>query len=323
MEEFELIRRLSPSYYRQSSVVKGIGDDAFVFRSSEDIVFTTDTMVEDVHFSKSTMAPHAVGYRALAANVSDLAAMGSEPAFYSVSLVVPPDWTEEEIVELYDGMDELGRVFGMDLIGGDTVSGKQLVVAITAHGYLQKGKARYRSAARPGDLLFVTGTLGDSRGGLEELLHSSPPFSEYLVQRHRYPEPRAVFASRLQGLNRLCLNDVSDGIASEANEIASASGVTVHVDRELLPISESLRSVYPEKAVEWALSGGEDFELLGTVSEQEKEELLRTAEHMKMRVTFIGTITSSDAPRVLIHSGEKAETLLPTGYTHLQERRSQ
>lgn len=321
MEEFELIRRLSPTYYRQSSVVKGIGDDAFVFRSSEDVVFTTDTMVEDVHFSKSTMAPHAVGYRALAANISDLAAMGSVPAFYSVSIVVAPEWTEEEIIELYDGMEELAREYKMDLIGGDTVGGKQLVVSITAHGYLRKHKARYRSAARPGDLLFVTGTLGDSRAGLEELMNPRSSVSDFLIGRHRYPRPRAFFAARLEGLKRLCLNDVSDGIASEANEIADASHVTIHINKEQLPVSDQLRDAYPGRATEWALSGGEDFELLGTVAKEEKEQFLLIAEETGTPVSFIGTVSEKNAPGVLLHSEKGTETLLPTGYTHLQERR--
>ncbi|SDJ78230.1 thiamine-phosphate kinase [Salimicrobium halophilum] len=320
MDEFELIRRISPSYYRQSSVIKGIGDDAFVFRATGDVVFTTDTMVEDVHFSRQTMEPEAIGYRALAANISDLAAMGSDPAFYSVSLVVSPEWTNEEILALYEGMERLGKQHGMDLIGGDTVGGKQLVVSITAHGYIHKGKGRYRSHARPGDLVFVTGTLGDARGGLEQLMQQRSSASP-LIARHRYPEPRAHFASGLEPLQRVCLNDVSDGIASEANEIAAVSGVRVTIREQDLPISEVLLQNYPDQAVEWALSGGEDFELLGTIAQEDREALLAIAEHRETPVTFIGTVSSADAPEVILQSGKESKRLLRTGYTHLQERR--
>ncbi|SIS97539.1 thiamine-phosphate kinase [Salimicrobium salexigens] len=321
MEEFELIRKIIPTYYRQPSVVKGVGDDAFVFRSSEDIVFTTDTMVEEVHFSRKTMDTHAVGYRALAANVSDLAAMGSRPAFYSVSLVLTPDWTDEEIIALYDGMEQLAGKHSMDLVGGDTVSGSQTVVAITAHGYLPPDKGRYRSDAEDGDVIFVTGTLGDSRGGLEELMNPGESVSGHLIARHRYPEPKAEFAAGLTSLSRLCLNDISDGIASEANEIATASGVRLHLQKEKVPVSEELRNRYPDQAGEWALSGGEDFELLGTVAPGEKEALLEKARELDIRLTFIGTVSASDLPEVLLHSPQGTETLQPTGYTHLKERR--
>ncbi|WP_347861573.1 thiamine-phosphate kinase [Salimicrobium sp. PL1-032A] len=321
MDEFELIRCITPSYYRQSSVIKGIGDDAFVFRASGDVVFTTDTMVEGVHFSRETMGPEAIGYRALAANISDLAAMGSTPAFYSVSLVVSPEWTDEEILSLYDGMDKLAANHSMDMIGGDTVSGRQLIVTITAHGYIHKDKGRYRSAARPGDLVFVTGTLGDSRGGLETLMKEEMS-SSFLIDRHRYPEPRVRFASGLTSLQRVCLNDVSDGIASEANEIAEASGVSLSIEEGNIPVSRALKESYPEHAQEWALSGGEDFELIGTIAPEEEQALRTAADETGTPVTFIGSVVPvKDEPEVRLHSLRESKRLLRTGYTHLQERR--
>ena len=162
MDEFSFINLIKQDYYTQSTLIKGVGDDGAVFRqSSKDIVTAMDTFVEDIHFSRKTMRPFYIGYRALAANISDLAAMGASPAFYLVSIIIPKSWSEDELLQIFTGMKTLAKTFNMDLIGGDTVSGQQLSISITVIGYVQRGKARYRSSAQDGDIVFVTGTLGD------------------------------------------------------------------------------------------------------------------------------------------------------------------
>ncbi|MFG6150401.1 thiamine-phosphate kinase [Halobacillus sp. B23F22_1] len=321
MDEFSFIDSIQPAAYYQASLIKGVSDDAAVFRqSSEDIVTAVDTMVEDVHFSRDTMEPYHVGYRALAANLSDLAAMGSTPAFYLVSLVVPRGWSREELLEVYRGMRALANEYHIDLIGGDTVSGKQLCVSITVFGYVLKNKARYRSAARPGDIIFATGTLGDARAGLECILKSVN--DSYLIKRHRTPDPRVDFAKSLTPLSRVSLNDVSDGIANEANEIAEASRVDLHLNFEHIPYSPQLPELFPSHFEEWILSGGEDFELIGTVSEKEWPLVVEAAHQTDTPLVEIGRVKESDKNgAVYLHKEGKRSILNKSGYTHLQEER--
>ncbi|MYL51491.1 thiamine-phosphate kinase [Halobacillus litoralis] len=326
MDEFSFIRSIKPDHYRQSSLIKGIDDDAAVFRpSGHDVVTAVDTMVEGVHFTRQTMEPEQIGYRVLAANISDLAAMGSTPAFYMVSITIPSDWTHEELERVYEGMKRLGDSYQMDLIGGDTVSGSELSLSVTVIGMVQKGKARYRSTAEAGDVLFVTGTLGDSRAGLEWLLNPKGQASEdhtYLVQRHQTPVPRVIFASHLSHLERLALNDVSDGIANEAKEIAEASDVDLFIDLKALPFSEPIRNVFPEHYVNWGLSGGEDFELLGCVPEKDWSQVIEAAEHAGVPVSKIGHVKTKEGPVpvVMVNKSGEWERLTSSGYTHLKEK---
>ncbi|REJ07996.1 thiamine-phosphate kinase [Halobacillus trueperi] len=326
MDEFSFIRSIKPEYYRQSSLIKGIDDDAAVFRpSGHDIVTAVDTMVEGVHFTRQTMAPEQIGYRVLAANISDLAAMGSTPAFFMVSITIPSDWSQEELERIYEGMKRLGDSYQMDLIGGDTVSGSELSISVTVIGMVHKGKARYRSTAKTGDVLFVTGTLGDSRAGLEWLLNPKGQASEdhtYLVQRHQSPVPRVAFASNLSHLERLTLNDVSDGIANEANEIAKASEVDLWIDSKALPFSEAIQKVFPGQYVDWGLSGGEDFELLGSVPEKDWSQVIEAAEQAGVTASKIGYVKTKEGPEpvVKVNKSGEWEILTSSGYTHLKEK---
>lgn len=325
MDEFSFIRSIQPKFYRQSSVIKGISDDAAVIRPVDgDFVTAVDTMVEGVHFTRETMEPEHIGWRVLAANLSDLAAMGSTPRFYMVSITVPRCWSEKELQSVYRGMKQLADKYAVDLIGGDTVAGKELSLTVTVIGSVAKDKARYRSHAQSGDLLFVTGTLGDSRGGLEYLLSGQAACSkahDYLIRRHRTPEPRITTASSLSSLQRIALNDVSDGIASEANEIAEASQVEVIINHEAVPYSEALSTCYPDHYQAWMFSGGEDFELLGTVPEKDWPTVEKTAESAGVRVTKIGYVQNmrSPSPCVWLDKDGRRERLAASGYTHLKE----
>ncbi|MDC3418592.1 thiamine-phosphate kinase [Aquibacillus salsiterrae] len=323
MDEFDFIKRIQPKSYKQSNLIKGIGDDAAVFRQSyQDTVTAVDTLVENVHFSRKTMEPYHIGYRALAANISDMAAMGCKPAFYLISIVIPPSWAESELEEIYLGMTAIARQFQMDLIGGDTVSGKELVISVTIIGFVDRNKARYRSDAKEGDVVFVTGSLGDSAAGfylLSNFDQRDRLTYQYLINRHRMPFPRVQFASGLHSLQRVCLNDVSDGIASEANEIAEASHVTMKIDYEQLPIDKSLLDFSREQQESWVLSGGEDFELIGTVSELEWQKLIEIAAKQNVPVTAIGRVTGHDHKgKVFLAKDGQTKLLRKSGYTHLK-----
>ncbi|SEQ80807.1 thiamine-phosphate kinase [Virgibacillus subterraneus] len=323
MDEFSFINSIKQQTYKQSSVVKGIGDDAAVFRNtSQDIVTAVDTFVEEVHFSRATMDPFHIGYRSLAANISDLAAMGATPAFYLVSIVIPKHWADEELTKLYKGMDNLATIHNMDLIGGDTVSGKELSISITVIGFVSKGNARYRSSAKPGDILFVTGTLGDSQAGFH-ILNNPGKFKEkeYYYNKHRMPEPRVAFALELGSLSRVALNDISDGIANEANEISEASKVSITIYEDKLPTSTSYKQFPVKLQREWKLFGGEDFELVGTVAKAEWEAMKLVAERTNTPLKEVGYVdfSKSDEHKVFgVNQKNKKKLLEKKGYTHLE-----
>jgi len=324
MDEFAFIDAIKQHTYKQPSIIKGVGDDAAVFRqSAQDIVTAVDTFVEDVHFSRATMKPFHIGYRALAANTSDLSAMGAVPAFYLVSIVIPESWNEDELKGIYKGMAELGNTYKMDLIGGDTVSGKELSLSITVFGYVNRNKARYRNAAKPGDVVFTTGTLGDSAAGFFMLTNPGEYIDKaFYYRRHRMPSINADFASELEFLPRLALNDISDGLANEASEIAEASQVSLTVYEEQVPVSTHFGQFRDDQQFKWKMFGGEDFELIGTVPKKSWEDVKQIADLTQTQVTEIGHVENSDdsgSDVFLVDRGQTKKRLEKKGYTHLKQ----
>ncbi|MFC3041642.1 thiamine-phosphate kinase [Virgibacillus xinjiangensis] len=320
MDEFSFIDSIKQKYYRQPTLLRGVGDDAAVFRQqNRDIVTSVDTMVENVHFSKHTMSLFHAGYRALAANISDLAAMGATPAFYLTSIVIPSDLKAESVTRIFSGMDYLASMYQMDLIGGDTVSGSELSISITVIGYTDSGKARYRSSAREGDVIFVTGSLGDSQAGFHILTNKGEYVEEdYFIRRHRMPSPRAEFAAELQGVRRVSLNDISDGLASELNEIAEASQLTMVVKETALPVSTHYSQFPTQLQYKWKLYGGEDFELVGTVAKEDWESVREAAENTNTPITRIGYVARPQSSHVYLETANGKTPLYKEGYTHLK-----
>ena len=249
-----------------------VGDDAAVLAAPEgQLVVTTDVLVEGVHFSDLTTPAHAVGWRAVAANLSDLAAMGSRPLALLVGLGLPGSTPVAWVEELYQGMQACCARWGAELVGGDLCRSPQRFVAITALGSVQPGRAIERKRAQPGDWLIVTGPHGDARAGLELLLHPEQGSSATAAQRqqlitaHQYPRPRLDLLPLLEGIPdplRLAGMDTSDGLADALVQVCQASGVAARIALERIPISVALQHVFPAQALEWALYGGEDFELL-------------------------------------------------------------
>ncbi|OZU87377.1 thiamine-phosphate kinase [Virgibacillus indicus] len=321
MDEFSFIDSIKQNFYHQSGLIKGIGDDAAVLReTSRDIVTAADIFVEDVHFTKETMNAFQIGYRALAANLSDLAAMGAAPAYYLVSIVIPKSWSIDEITQIFSGMKDLAGKYKMDLIGGDTVSGEALTISITVIGLAEKEKTRYRNAAREGDVVFVTGTLGDSQAGLHILTNPGDYLEEeYFINRHQMPTPRVKFAKALVKLPRVALNDISDGIASEAAEIAAASNVNITLYDEKIPVSPSYHQFPSDLQNKWKYYGGEDFELMGTISKRYWEQLKLAAELANTKVTEIGYVTINKySGTIFQEKNNKKQKLEKKGYNHLK-----
>ena len=282
--ELELLRRLQP-FCRPGAV----GDDAAVLPCpGADLVVTTDVLVEGVHFSDRTTGPEDVGWRAVAANLSDLAAMGALPLGITVGLgapgTIPVAWVEA----VYRGMVACLDTYGGDILGGDVVRSPQVTLAITALGQGRAERLLYRDRAQVGQVLVATGVHGASRGGLELLLNPAAGESltggdrEALILAHQRPRPRFDVVAALVDhcppdlpLPPLAAMDSSDGLANAVLQIAAASGVGAKLVRSRLPISPALeRWVGPEQALDWCLYGGEDFELVLALPPELALELL-------------------------------------------------
>ncbi len=292
--EFELIRRFflrpQPS---GSGVVLGIGDDAAVLSLPPDaqLVAAVDTIVSGGHFPVET-DPRSIGHRALAVNLSDLAAMGATPAWMTLALTMPR--VEEAWLQRFSsGLLDLADANGVTLVGGDTTRGP-LSVSVQILGHLPRGTALRRSGGRAGDLLVVTGTLGDGGAGLA--FAKSPPQAHIraaaleLVQRFDYPSPRVQFGRAARGVATAAM-DISDGLVADLPKLAQASGVAAHVEVERLPLSAALRAAVPaSQARDWALAAGDDYELLLAVPAGHHAELKAAADRLNLSLTTIGEL---------------------------------
>ncbi len=319
-DEFEWIKTITPEKRHQPTLIEGIGDDAALVRpeAGYDDILCVDTMVESVHFSRKTMSPYQIGHKALAVNVSDIAAMGGAPKFYLVSIAIPKGWTEEELHDIYQGMADLAEDFHIDLIGGDTVSTEgPLVVSVTVLGRVQQDRKLLRKNARSGDVVFLTGPVGLSAAGLHLLLQDEVSIKR-LIEAHQLPQPQVNAGLLLGGSGyRIALNDISDGLASEANEIAEASNVQLILDEECLPSIEAFASYDKEQVLEWMLYGGEDFQLIGTVSEVDWHSLQKRFEEHDQPLYKIGTVCEGPA-QVMLKKGEELLPIGKRGYNHFR-----
>ena len=263
--EFELIARYFTRPGRRGDVLLGVGDDAAVLDvpAGQALVVATDTLVEGRHFLADA-PPQSVGHQALAVNLSDLAAMGAQPAWALLALSVP-DADEAWIDGFSRGFHALADAFGVELVGGDTVRGPR-VVTIQALGFVPPGQALKRSGARRGDVLYVSGTVGDAAAGLELARRcDAGAMDATLLRRYRYAEPRVALGIALRGVASAAI-DVSDGLLGDLGKLCLASGVSAEVQLERLPLSRALLEGFGATAAErMALSGGDDYELLFTL----------------------------------------------------------
>ncbi|WP_416305063.1 thiamine-phosphate kinase [Neptunicella sp. SCSIO 80796] len=294
MKEFTIIDSFfKQRSYQRKDVLIGIGDDCAVssVAAGQNLAVTTDTLINGVHFPENT-SPQAIAHKAVAVNLSDLAAMGAEPAWINLSLSVPKV-DEQWLDEFSQGMRELCEYYSVQLIGGDTVKGP-LSITITAMGFIPEQQALTRSGAKPGDLLFVTGTLGDAALGLDVVqkkVEVPYKFRDALVNRLNFPTPRVLAGTTLRRLATACI-DISDGMLSDLKHVLNASncGAVVQIDK--IPLSQALlESVEPEQGIQYALTGGDDYELLFCVPEEQKGNLDRALLHSNVAITCIGQMT--------------------------------
>jgi thiamine-monophosphate kinase len=317
VDEFELIERyfakVGPS---RQDVALGVGDDAALLTvpAGHELVACTDTLVDGRHFPVGTRADD-VGWRALAVNLSDLAAMGATPAWATLALTLPAideDWLEGFV----HGFAALAAVHQVALVGGDTTRGP-LTITVQALGFVASGTALRRSGARPGDLIYVTGWPGDAAAGLaliEGRLVGQGANRGALEGKFRRPEPRVAFGQRLRGVASACI-DVSDGLAQDLGRLASASGVAATIRAAELPLSRALYALAGEsRALDFALAGGDDYELLFTVPPGARQAFASvTASAGAPACHCIGEIAAGRGVRV---QGERGELPVPRGWDH-------
>lgn len=328
--EFGLIGHLTRNWHPNRQVVVGIGDDAAVidFPSERHLVACCDMLVEGVHFLRSTASPYHIGYKALAVNLSDIAAMAGVPRYFLVSIAVPSSWSVEELDDLYQGMNDLATAWGVDLIGGDTTSSPQgLVINVTCLGEVERGKAALRSGAQVGDLVVVTNDLGAAAAGLAVLtnpdLPLAPDLRTELVQRHLLPNPQIPAARMLAARGWInALNDISDGLASETLEIARASHLGVRLYAAQMPISVATKAtaeLLGLDPLDWVLGGGEDFQLVMTMPPnvfREARDLLAAAADIAL--TEVGEMVAEDEGCLIIDSKGRSRPLTASGFNHFR-----
>lgn len=270
--EFGLIADLARIVSRASpDLLVGIGDDAAVWTApSTPAIATTDILIEDVHFTLGATTWFELGWKALAVNLSDIAAMGGEPRFALLSLALPPSTEVASVEELYRGVAAVGDRFGTIIAGGDTVRSPQpVVVSVTVAGAAREigGQVRLlrRSVAQVGDIVGVTGTLGGSAGGLAMLLQGlelPPAVATALREAHLKPVPRVPEAQVLLATGVEAAMDISDGLVGDLQKMCLASGMAAVVDPAKVAVQPALRAAFPDRALDMALYGGEDYELL-------------------------------------------------------------
>jgi thiamine-monophosphate kinase len=310
--EFALIKRIAAKA-KCKTVLKGIGDDAAVLTLGNKLfVITTDTLVENDHFSLKWFAPKQVGMKAIEINVSDVGAMGGKPKYALVSLVLTKETPVEFVDELYKGMRESGNKYGVDIIGGNMTHGREVVIDIDMIGEVKKENLCLRSSAKPGDFILVSGDVGASKAGLNLFMKNkinkkNKNNFKKVIEAHI--EPKAKYHKVKKFLKYInAMIDVSDGIASDIIRVCEQSNLGAVIYGDNIPIRDETRKaakLLKEKALDYALYGGEDFELIFTVSEKNLS---------KVKGYLIGEVTKKKGVR--LYKNGKETLITKHGYDH-------
>jgi thiamine-monophosphate kinase len=317
MKEFELIKHFfTEQAVKRKDVLLGIGDDCAVVSNTgnQNIVVTTDTLVAGVHFPLGT-TPKAIGHKAVAVNLSDIAAMGAKPSWISLAITLP-EVNDEWLTEFCAGAFELCEFYNVQLIGGDTTQGP-LSITITAQGLTPEDKYLSRSGAKSGDWLYVTGDLGDAALALQYLKEQPLLDSDIVEQVQKkldYPRPRVLAGQMLREYASAAI-DISDGLLADLGHLCQASNVGANIVLDAIPLSDAMKkSQLLDESLHFALNGGDDYELLFTVSEDNKVGMETAMSHASVGITCIGQINASQTISTTLNN--KPVPIKSTGFQH-------
>ncbi|MFC1899425.1 thiamine-phosphate kinase [Chloroflexota bacterium] len=304
-------------------LIKGIGDDAAAWQGDNSIkLATTDFLIQGVHFPVEPASWQALGWKAMAANLSDIAAMGGTPLYALVSLALPGETEVDCVTDLYRGILEIANQHGAAIVGGDMSSAPMMIINITVLGSNEKrgNPILLRSTARPGEKIAVTGFLGASAAGLkmmQENLRLPTEDATCLRQAFEKPHPRIAEGQLLAEYGVRTAIDISDGLIQDLRHICQASHVGARVESEKIPIRPEVKNNFGEKALELALSGGEDYELLFTASTAITLEIQETTE---VPVTVIGEITKDNTGKIILVDKDKESfSIRERGWNHFNK----
>ena len=326
--EFGLIERLNTMVIQQRRgpdngsahgfrLLVDTGDDTAAWTSgSATELFTTDTVVEGVHFTRETTPWPDLGWKALASNISDIAAMGGLPLYALVTLGLPPDTEVADMEDLYRGMLEIGEEYGVAIIGGDMVRSPVAFITVALTG-VRQGNPMQRGAAKVGDKVAVTGYVGSSGGGLKLMLEglSAPAqAADYLREAHRRPHPAVAEGQLLSQAGVLTAMDVSDGLADDLSKLCLASGVAARIHAGQVPAHPLLKQAFPDDYLDLALNGGEDYLLLFVAPESVMNEVIPA---LPEGAAVVGEITGGPAGQVtLVSTGGEETVVSRAGWDH-------
>ena len=317
LSEFDLIRRYFAPFRHGPAVVTGIGDDCAVLSlgAGAQLCTSIDTLVAGVHFPGDA-DPEGLGWRSLAAAVSDLGACGAKPLGFCLALTLP-EADENWLAAFSAGLSRAAEAFAIPLCGGDTTRGP-LTISVQVMGEVARGRALLRGNAAAGDELWVTGTLGDARAALDLFAGSvelTPVAAEAFRQAYYYPRPPLVFAGSLPGLAHAAI-DISDGLLADLGHVLASSALGAELWLDNLPLSEALRDSYDlETARAYALSGGDDYQLCFSAPASARDRLMREAQAQAIQLSCIGQLRAEPGLLCLDEAG-RVQVVQPSGYQH-------
>lgn len=336
--EFGLIRELKKHCQTlHSDVIQGIGDDAAILRAphKEALIASTDLAIEGVHFDLAFESFKDVGHRIAMANISDIAAMGGTPKYILVAMAIPSSYKVSDLRALYQGLKKPCQAYNISLVGGDTSSSKSgLFLCLTILGQAPPKRVLTRQGAKVGDKVYVTGTLGDSKAGLQILQHQAKhknakadqPYEKFLKKRHLRPTPRLAVGQHLlkDGLAHAAI-DVSDGLSGDIQHLCKASQVGVELWASHLPLSRQCQayiSTHFYSSIDFALAGGEDYELLFTVAPRNQGKVFDLAKILNTKMTCIGEIKPKSFGLRLKLEGGNSRKISRQSYDHFSKNRT-
>jgi thiamine-monophosphate kinase len=325
--EFGLIEKFRKITPRGHGVSIGIGDDAACVEAiSHSILLTSDLLIENVHFKLSWTSPFALGYKAVAVNLSDIAAMGGVPLYLVLALGLPPTFHVNEVHRMYRGMRSACAETGVSLVGGDTSSADRLTISICMVGHAPVQPVR-RDGAAVGDDIFVTGTLGDSALALNLLQSRTPADSKsrsigFLLRRHHQPTPRlAAGLSLARAGAATAMIDISDGLLQDLGHVCKASGIGAEIWQKHIPVSSAYRQHTGSSGMHYALGGGEDYELLFCAKPDRRAQITKLAKSSGVRMTRIGKCVSAKSGIIVLDESGSRVPVSVKGYDHFARRR--